>query len=334
MSQKLQNASLRVRQEVIKIKHWPTDTLSIDYHLNVKMVPENEDHDGSIQENCSRVEPHTIIVFIPGNPGCIGWYVPFLESIVKQLGVGYAVRGISYAGHGVGEDIVGPDDLHRTSQGDLLSQEKKRISWTIDGQVEHKLEWVDQWTKSVRPKSNLILIGHSIGCHILQRMCILRKDILSRTIDTIYLMPFIIFDPPLYSQKVFLNTGARTEILAKLILDTSTRIAKRIPQTFLDSLLEKLAGVHDKEGRILALNLITSPAMARNFLSLGMEELRDVPQIPDVSSIFNHYFCQPQVNFGFTLYLILFYFSSIQYKDIRHSVDRIPMSGFNAILRD
>ena len=63
-------------------------------------------------ENYSRVEPHTAFIFVPGNPGCIGWYMPFLESIVTQLGVGYVVQGISHAGHGVRGDIVGPYNLN------------------------------------------------------------------------------------------------------------------------------------------------------------------------------------------------------------------------------
>jgi len=268
------NSVISVKRDVVEISKWPTDTISIDYCHQI-----NESNKRII------IEPHTLILFVPGNPGCVGWYVAFLHSVVEKLGVGFSARGVSYAGHGVGEDIVGPDDLNL--KDDDASNEKQRISWTIDGQVEHKIQWIDQIISSSMLDSNsnlkFIFIGHSIGCHLVQRLCVMRKDILSRTRNVIYLMPFTIFDPPIYFQKCYLNFGARTQKVALSILDVSSRLAKRIPRSILNFYLEKVAGVHDGEGREIALNLIISPAMARNFLSLGLEELRDVPQIPDVS---------------------------------------------------
>ena len=270
---------LLVKQDVANIKNWPTDTLCIDYY----------------DKRHKLIEPHTILLFLPGNPGCIGWYSTFLKTIVENLGVGFGARGVSYAGHGVGENIVNPS---HNAHGDEYINQKKRIAWTIDGQIEHKLQWMDQFcflqnnSHNVPPK--FIAIGHSIGCHLLQRLCILRKDFLNQVQHIIFLMPFTIFDPPLYSQKVYLNTGARTEKLALSILDGATNVAKALPRTFLNFCLEKFAGVDDEDGRELSLNLITSPAMGRNFLTLGMEELRDVPQIPDVrideKNIFRSFF--------------------------------------------
>jgi hypothetical protein len=115
-----------VHEERICICGWPTDTLSIDL-----------------------VSPaHTLILFIPGNPGVIHWYTSFLTRIVQQLGKGFALRGLSYAGHGVGEDVVGTRDdqsqsFHRQRTNEELSKAMKtegrkdmRVPWTMEGQRE------------------------------------------------------------------------------------------------------------------------------------------------------------------------------------------------------
>jgi hypothetical protein len=115
-----------IQEERLCICGWPTDTLSIDL-----------------------VSPaHTLILFIPGNPGVVHWYTTFLTRIVQQLGRGFAVRGLSYAGHGIGDDVVGTwDDHSRSFHGQGTSEELSeamntegrkdmRVPWTMEGQSE------------------------------------------------------------------------------------------------------------------------------------------------------------------------------------------------------
>ena len=67
----------KILDSVQLICGWPTDLSSIDYY------------DYDVTKSGYRndpVYPHTIIMFVPGNPGCIGWYDDMLYSIVQQIG--------------------------------------------------------------------------------------------------------------------------------------------------------------------------------------------------------------------------------------------------------
>ena len=242
---------LRTRERLVKICEWPTDTVQID-HVALE-------------------RPHTLILFVPGNPGCVGWYHRMLSSIVKRLGVSYAARGVSYAGHGVGEERVGKDtDLDDTDRDN-------RIAWTIDGQVRHKIEWIDKIMADFGAVPRLVFITHSIGAHLVQRICLLRKDILNRTFLILHLMPFIRFDPPSVSKKVLLSTIARSPSVAIAFLRTLSKAASWTPNTLIDVLMKYLAKVNDDDGRDLAIKLFRQPRFGRNFLELGLEEIRTIP---------------------------------------------------------
>ena len=268
----------RVRKSVQTICGWPTDAFAIDY----------DDNAGQSQEPDLRrreASPHTVLLFIPGNPGCCSWYQNLLLQAVKRLGHGYAVRAISYAGHGVGANIVG-------SESGLDNDGRSNaIVWTIDGQVEHKIQWIDGLLATDfdgRGKSDLprfIFVSHSIGAHLVQRLCVIREDILERTDLLVHLMPFIRFDPCQAHKKTILSTVAHSPDAAVRFLWTASRLASKMPKSMLDKCLEYFAGVDDKEGRQLALELVCQPRMAHNFLTLGMEEIRDVPERHDDESL-------------------------------------------------
>ncbi len=132
---------LSVLERRVHICGWPTDTLSIDYYgRNATSESKNNGPASSTT--------HTLLLFIPGNPGVIHWYTIFLTQVVQQLGRGFAVRGLSYAGHGVGEDVVGTSDdhnqsFHRKRQDEKLNEsmdaddlKDMRVPWTMEGQSE------------------------------------------------------------------------------------------------------------------------------------------------------------------------------------------------------
>lgn len=208
-----------------------------------------------------------MILFIPGNPGCIGWYTKFLASIISRIGPLYAGHGISYAGHGVGDHIV-----------EGLDPKIRDLPWTIQGQVEHKIEWVEKVLASYSKSARIIFVSHSIGSHMVQRICMLRKDLLQRSDMVFHLMPFIRFEPSVMSQRVPLTFMAH---LPKWMtvggIQIASQFAANTPKSVLDSWFNTLGGVKCPDGRMLALELVRQPEMARNFLTLGVEELRSLP---------------------------------------------------------
>ena len=147
-------------------------------------------------------------------------------------------------------------------------------SCLIEDNIEHK---------PLSPK--FIFITHSFGAHLVQRMCVIRPDVLSCTQLLVHLMPFIRFDPPMF-RKALLSGIARYPATAISTLQAFSRLAAKVPKDWIDAYLNKTLGIHDYEGRELALNLVCQPVFAKNFLELGLEELREVPERYDVSAGF------------------------------------------------
>ena len=135
---------LRVVEGRACICGWPTDTLTIDddYNDNNDVHPTSSRHDdrNNPYYNSAATRTHTLLIFSPGNPGIIHWYTQFLVRIVTQLGKGYAVRGISYAGHGVDDDVVGTRNERRDGKVNesinVDGQKDMSIAWTMEGQSE------------------------------------------------------------------------------------------------------------------------------------------------------------------------------------------------------
>ena len=296
--------NLRIKQCVREISTWPTDVASIDY-INEET---NQPH-----------VPHTIFLFIPGNPGCIGWYIDMLHDIVKKLGLGYAARAVSYAGHGVGDDLINTatqriegdvdDVLDEQLQMKLQVRSKEKIAFTVEGQVEHKIAWVDDLLSSesmtsqsedcsnenehkIRTNNSnkkqgmkFIFLTHSIGAHLVQQMLLLRKDILHQTKLVIHITPFHRFDPESTWQQNYLATVANAPSQAISLLKLMCYLISLLPPTFVDLYMEKVAGMPLEKDRKLAIDLYTQPRYVSNFLTLGTEEIRDLPHVHDLAAM-------------------------------------------------
>jgi hypothetical protein len=308
----------------VKVKHlrkeicgWPTDTYEIDPHCSCyeHSSPAQEQQDPLLP---ARVNPHTVLMFVPGNPGCAGWYVKMLTSVIEQLGEGYAARAVSYAGHGTVPDVVQVEPDVGGKQRDNNS----RIAWTLDGQVKHKMHWCNQVMKdfttrtddginspiaiplSKRLPPKIVWISHSIGSYLVERLLVLCKKTLLQTQAVIHLMPFRRFDPIPKWKKMYLSAIAHTPNVTPAVLQACSTIAKMLPNNVVDLYLEKVAGVSLLEDRELARGLLCNPYYAKNFITLGMEEIRHVPEKNDVSTTL-----QFVVALYFTVYIYIHYSS-------------------------
>lgn len=257
------NQQPAITKRVVDLLGWPTDVVSID-HLT------------------QQSDVHTYILFVPGNPGLVGWYIPPLEQILQQLGPGFAGRGISYAGHGVTKDIVTVEDYEYPNESSSSSSSTRRnvqIPWTVNGQVEHKIAWLESMKEELKGKK-LIFLSHSIGAHLIQRLLVLCQDSWRlRTSAIIHWMPFIRMDAP-WQEKIKLDTAAR---YPDFVIHCSRQLLSNVSRSMKESALADK--VLDKEGLDLAVNLVSHPTFVRNFFELGTEEIRDLPQLPDVSII-------------------------------------------------
>lgn len=171
---------------------WPSDSFSVDYY-----VP-----DPHRREETSEVadSPHTVILFVPGNPGLIDWYLSFFVQLVQRLGPGFAARGVANAGHSLDPERV------NVVQWKGSSSRCTSIPWTVEGQSIHKAAYVDLLINEFQDLSKLhgvahthpkfIFVCHSIGTFFAQQLLMRRADILAQTKLLIGLMPFTRMDAP------------------------------------------------------------------------------------------------------------------------------------------
>jgi len=231
----------------------------------------------------------------------MGWYTDLIFSLVDRLGLGFAARGLSYAGHGINSKIANVERWeHNEIPSDSSGENYRdvRIPWSVDGQIKHKIAWMDQVevemellrrkrlaskTKSTSSTSpRYIFISHSIGAHMVQRLSILRPDILEKTILQIHLMPYIRTDAP-QPQQGQLSVAANAQSVVISIAKKMARIKSCLPLAASDFIMK--GAVPDEKGRKLAVGIARQPHFARNFFELGLEEIRDVPELPDDSAL-------------------------------------------------
>lgn len=267
---------LKVRTQVQDILNYPTETVSIDYYGFA-----HDNKDGTEMT----IPPHTILLFVPGNPGCIQWYIQLLYGLVSSLGIGFAARGVSYAGHGV-SDAIANVQQYDTDESNNTSKRDTRIPWTVDGQMDHKMEWIDMIIHELKnefPRQEpprFIFLTHSIGAHLVQRLLVIRSDVLIRSILILHLMSFMRMDAP-KPQQTILSAISRHPHQVIFIAQLLSQACKRLPNSYLNSWMKR--SIQDMNAREFAVSLLQQPHMARNFFTLGCQEIRDLPQQPDVS---------------------------------------------------
>ena len=244
-----------VERGVEDILGWPTDTFSI--------ICGPQEH------------VHTILVFIPGNPGLCEWYIPLFSKILEAIGPGYTVRGASYVGHSIHPKQINVEIEQNDSDTNIPP---KTLAWTLDGQVHHKITYMDKISKEF-PQGRFILVGHSIGCWMVKRILLYRTNILRRTSQCIMLMPFIRMDAPAPQQQA-LDLVSRNLEASMWILHTFSRIMSFLPSGAIEVLLK--SSMDRPDDRMFTAKLLKQTQFARNFLGLGSEEIRDVPQAIDV----------------------------------------------------
>lgn len=259
--------NVSVKEEVVTLEGWPTEVVRVDH-----------------SSSSSTKLPHTIVVFVPGNPGCIGWYTKNLVDLVQRLGSGFAARGVSYVGHSANESLT---QVERSSGG----TRDVWIPWTIDGQIQHKCafldyilldykkEKTDETSNFVSPR--FLFLSHSIGSHMVERLCVLRPDILDWTIGILHLMPFTRMNAASRWDQSKLDWGAAHPYTLTQAAKCGMQVLQCLPISIVDRLLKGV--MDDDKDRDLAVRLLRQPSYARNFFELGTEEIRDVPELVDVS---------------------------------------------------
>lgn len=97
------------------------------------------------------------VVVVPGSPGMGHLYVPFVRKLHELCNRRVNLSVVSHAGH---------------SPGNFRERDSCSRRWyNLQDQISHKMAYLQS---QFQPESPLILIGHSIGCHMILQML---KDI-------------------------------------------------------------------------------------------------------------------------------------------------------------
>lgn len=306
---------VKVKKEVRSVLGWPSNTFSIDsYRTSSTGMKGNCANDCSNDVLQPLEYPHTVLVFVPGNPGLVEWYISSFMEIVQRLGPGYAARAVSNAGHAVTADLTHPhkyddekddDDAKSDCRGQDVEERSMRISWTIDGQVLHKCAYMDMLAEDFRQQllsttanargcdefssgalqqqlPQYVLISHSIGAHFTQRLCVLRPDLLQRMQLLIHLTPFIQMKAP-WPKQALLNILASRPHTTIAVHKRLMKFLRWCPKMFVAAMVDSTMKQADADTRQITTQLLRQPAFAKNFFALGLEEIRDVPKAIDVS---------------------------------------------------
>lgn len=288
------NLQISVSEEARTISGWITDTAI------AVAVAQGDGADAS---------PIDILV-LPGNPGILAWYIPLLRSlardVARRLGRTVRAHGISLAGHGTSDDRLRPVAGGEDGAADCR---------TVDGQVVHLERALRDLARRMRaggtgpPLSDLVLVGHSIGCHILQRLCVSHAGRLGsgsgggfalfgslRVRHVMYLMPFIRFDPgtlPRSKSLPLVMTG-RGDVPPKLlqaVIRRASRHVRDLPEDRIKAIIRNIFGgdtfvESDVERAIdVTYKYATSPDMLDNWGYLGLDEMRRIPENYDVRGL-------------------------------------------------
>lgn len=202
-----------------------------------------------------------LFLVIPGNPGVVGFYRTFTERLYNVFECCHPVWAVSHAGHCVppySMDMV--QDAQHAAAGDVFG---------IAGQIEHKLAFL---AKQVPIETQLVLVGHSIGCYIILEM--MKRNPLLKVLKAIMLFPTIERMAVSPQGKVMTPLLCQMRYLAYLPLF----LLSLLPATLKSSLIKLLfSGIPSLDQSVIEPTVgLLSGDCAANALYMGGQEMKKV----------------------------------------------------------
>jgi len=215
-------------------------------------------------------ESEYVIIFIPGNPGIIEFYDRFLEEIYKRCQI--PVFGLSYPGHNSSQTAL----VRRVCKA-LYKESRCNCVFTLEEQIQHKLDFIDQYIDS---NKKVILLAHSLGSYITLNV-IERMKITNQLTHVVLMFP--VFERTMES-----DIGAKSVGRVKLLF-TPMLMVNMIPKSVTTSVVDFIAKKRDLSGEdkhslSTAIHSIVDPNTLRNIHQIAddlskigiLDNLKDV----------------------------------------------------------
>lgn len=197
-----------------------------------------------------------VFVFIPGNPGLVGFYIEYL-TFLQQMLPKIEVLAISYAGF--------TEDTPLRDPGVIGLKE----------QTEHKIEVMSRFI--TKDHGDVILFGHSCGGYIAQQtvlqLSLLNDPLLNKIKQVGLLMPAI-SDLALSPSGISLARVFKWIPNFHILVSKLTYLLKLIPRSILMRIVRFQLGTSSRFSIMEAMKLVTSPHLIVKTLGLAKEELR------------------------------------------------------------
>jgi len=197
--------------------------------------------------------PDTVLLFIPGNPGVIDFYIPFLSSIYDSSttvhGLSFAILAHTHVGYSTNSKTWPKDD-----HVGLVSQ------------VAALVEVVDTIQKEYGYKTKIILAGHSMGSWLSLQVLKARPDVIS---SMLLLFPSIsnIAGTPNGISLSWLFRPSVPSMIANL-----SRLSPYIPR----GILARLFPAYPRDQLDVLRSFIASPCAVYTSLTLANDEMRTI----------------------------------------------------------
>ncbi|XP_051252257.1 lipid droplet-associated hydrolase [Dicentrarchus labrax] len=209
-----------------------------------------------------------LFLIIPGNPGVVGFYRTFMQTIHSMVAYRHPVWAVSHAGH-----CVPPDSMDMVEDG---SSAAEADVFGLNGQIEHKLAFL---SKHVPRETSLVLVGHSIGCYIILDM--MKRNPELKILKAIMLFPTIEHMAQTPQGKVMTPLLCHMRYVAYLPLF----LLSLLPEGLKASLIKLVfGGIHSLDHTVLQPTVgLLSGDCAANAMYMGGQEMKKVLERDNVT---------------------------------------------------
>ncbi|CAM9017761.1 unnamed protein product [Wickerhamomyces anomalus] len=109
----------------------------------------------------ARLANGPLLIFIPGNPGVISYYVPYFKLLGAQFPT-LEILGIAQAGHQIPDGFNG-------DEFDLVVD--------LQGQIDHKVAVIEEFlSDGAGANRDVLIMGHSVGSWMMERIVLKLLD--------------------------------------------------------------------------------------------------------------------------------------------------------------
>ncbi|KAL2018016.1 hypothetical protein VTK56DRAFT_1332 [Thermocarpiscus australiensis] len=248
-----------------------------------------------------------LIFFIPGNPGLVAYYAPFLGTLRQLLDENEAKEGCRYAYHIYGRNLLGFDDRdHQPPFGTSIDGRNSTIPFSLEDQIRCLCEQIQEVNISALPRlvaaghrrvfDEVVLIGHSVGAYIVleifnrhhrerlrlngQRACGDGED--SSPLGSVRLKAGILLFPTI-SHIARSRSGQKLDLIRRSpFLDMSAHhIAKCLvnlwPRCILEAIVRRFLGFPE-HAAVATMRFLTSRDGIWQALHMGKDEMRTITE--------------------------------------------------------